>query len=819
MGTLWQNIRFGVRMLRKSPGFTTVAVLTLALGIGANLALFGILNEMLLRPKPVARPDELWSIVPANRAGQTARENFCRPYYEAFRQEERVFKGLIGYASIRPRLHTKEGWEAIDAQLVSEDYFSFLGIAPVLGRAFLPEEGAQGGAGAVAVISHAFWKRQFAGIKDVLGKAVTLNNTAVEIVGVAPKEFTGLDLQSPCLWMPASMEPVLGGGAVYEFVGRLTEPKLVATAEDHLTPIAIEVKTELEGGNDPRWSSYGTSPDFHRIRLEPIGRGLLGTSRSYLRAKIVNFLKFAAVATVLLLSIACANVAGLFLVRTLQRRKETATRVALGATRCDLLRQVLCEGVLIAAGGTLGALLAFSWVSRTIMQFAGWWPGRPLRLVPDVRILLFAAAAVLAVGIGASILPALQASVFEPSTVLKDGGGAGRGRLWLRHGLIVTQIAGSLVLLCGAMLCLCSMSKQLAVDLGYDHDRLITVPLDLERIGFTEDTFGPQMAEIIRRMTSIPGVEQACVTPVHLMDGRMTHLDVSAYQGDGYRLEGYSLPNDETVELGFYPGVGADMFTVMGIPILSGRDFCQDDIDSGRKVLIVNESLVQKYWPNQNPLGKFIYRREVIGVVKDACFDEYDEQLEPTVFNITKKKDLLHANLLIRTTGDARRVLTAVRAELSRIHPKLAQGNVYTVRDLIRNALAFQDTSMRILGTLGVLALVLASVGTYGVMAYVVSSRTREIGIRMAIGATQGNVMWRILSTGLRLWLLAMAIGIPLALAGAVVLRHQIAGISPFDPASFIAVTGAVLAALVAACYIPARRAAKVDPMEALRYE
>jgi len=817
MMKLWQDFRLAGRMWRKSPGFTAVAMITLTLGIGANLALFGILNEMLLRPKPVARPHELWSIVPANRAGQTVRENFCRPYYEAFRREKGVFKGIIGYAGIKPKLHTREGWERIEAQLVSGDYFSFLGVAPVLGRGFLPEEEAQAGAGAVAVISHAFWKTQFAGIKDVLGKTVTLNNTVVEIVGVAPREFTGLDLQSPCLWMPANME--LGGGAVYEFVGRLTEPKLAAAAEDYLTPIAAEVRKEVDGGNDPRWSHYSTSPDFHRIRLEPIGRGLLGTSRSRLKPKIVNFLKFAAIATVLLLLIACANVAGLFLARTLQRRKETATRVALGATRFDLLRQVVCEGVLIAAGGTLGALLAFSWVSRTIMQFVSWWPGTPLRLVPDVRILLFAAGGVLAVGIGASILPALQASAFEPFAALKDGGGAGRKRLWLRHGLIVAQVAGSLVLLCGAMLCLRSMSKQLAVDLGYDHDRLVIVPLDLERVGLTENTFEPQLAEIIRRMAFIPGVEQACVTPVRLMGGLKTHLDVSAYLGDGYSLEGYNSPNDNAIMLGLYTAVGPDMFTVMGIPILCGRDFSQDDIDSGRKVVIVNESLVQKYWPNQNPLGKYIHKREVIGVVKDACFDQYDEQLEPTVFRITKKKELLYANLLIRTTGDARHALTAVRAELGRIHPRLAQGKVCTVRDLIKNALAFQHTSMRILGALGVLALVLASIGTYGVMAYVVSSRTREIGIRLAIGATQGDVMWRILSTSLRLWLIAMVIGIPLAFAGAVVLRHQIAGISPFDPVSFIAAAAAVLAALVAACWLPARRASKIDPMTALRCE
>jgi putative ABC transport system permease protein len=819
MTMLWRDFRIAGRMLRKSPGFTAVAMLTLALGIGANLALFGILNEMLLRPKPVARPHELWAIVPADESGQQIGALVYRPYYDAIRQEGRLFEDVIGYANIRQKLRTEEGSDRVWAQLVAGDYFSFLGVAPVLGRGFLPEEKVQTGRSAVAVISHAFWRSYFGSMRDVLGKTVTLNDTPLEIVGVAPPGFVGLDyFGRPRMWIPANMETVLEKkSTVYEIVGRLTEPKLARTVEEHLTPIAAEVTRGLSESKFPDLSLKGTTPQFTRIQLEPIGRGLLGTS--HMRPKIIRFLQFASVATVLLLLIACANVAGLFLARAMQRRKETATRIALGATRIDLMRQVICEGVLVAAGGTLGALLTFSWVSRTIMQFVSWWPGTPLRLVPDVRILLFAAGGVLAVGIGASILPALQASAFEPFTALKDGGGAGRKRLWLRHGLIVTQVAGSLVLLCGAMLCLRSMSKQLAVDLGYDHDRLITVPLDLERIGFTEDTFEPQLAEIIRRMASIPGVEQACVTPVHLMGGLMTHLDVSAYMGDGYRLEGYNFPNDETIELGFYPAVGADMFTAMGIPILRGRDFCQDDIDSGRNVAIVNESLVQKYWPNQDPLGKFIRRREVIGVVKDACFDEYDEQLEPTVFWITKKKELLHANLLIRTTGDARGMLTAVRAELGRIHPRLAQGKVCTVRDLIRDALAFQHTSMRILGALGVLALVLASVGTYGVMAYVVNSRTREIGIRVAVGATRGDVMHLILSTGLRLGLIAVAIGVPLALGGAIVLRHQIAGISPFDPVSFVAVTACVLATLIAACWLPARRAAKVDPMVALRHE
>jgi len=813
MSTLINDIKYALRQLGRSPGFTAVAVLTLALGIGANLALFGILNEMLLRPKPVARPHELWAAAPVNAAGKSLRTPLTyRPFYDAVRQEGRIFKDVIGYTGIEPKLRTEGGYERLRAELVAGDYFSFLGVVPVLGRDFLPEENTQTGACAVAVISHAFWKNRFGGKRDVLGKTVTLNNIVVEIVGVAPKEFTGLNFCPPSLWLPASLEPVVEKQSpTYEIVGRLTEPKLAATAADRLTQIAAEVQKKLSASQYPELSLHGVSADFHRIRLDPMGRGLLGTS--YLKPKIVSFLTFAAIATVLLLLISCANVAGLFLARALQRGKETATRIALGATRMDLMRQVVCEGILVAAGGTLAALLVFSWVSRVILQCVSWWPDMPLRLLPDLRVLLFAAGTVLVVGMGASLLPALQATTFAPFTVLKDGQGIGCRRQRLRHGLIVAQVAGSLVLLCSATLCLRCMSKQLAVDLGYDHNRLVIAPLDLERIGFTADTFEPQLAEITRRVALIPGIEQVGVSCVQPLSGSVGLMDASAWLP-----EGYDPSNDNSTEVARYGGTGPGMFSVMGIPLLRGREFCREDIESNRKVFVVNESFVKRFWPGQDPLGKHIYLWEVIGVVKDACLDQ-SEQPDAAVFSMAKKESLLHATLLIRTTGDARRVVASVRTELARIHPRLIDGEIRSLRDIMKNALAFQHMAMRILGALGVLALVLASVGTYGVMAYVVNSRTREVGIRLAVGATQGDVMRMVLFTGLRLGLVAVAIGIPLSLGAAVVLRHQIAGISPFDPVTFIAVVASVLTALIAACWLPARRAAKIDPMEALRYE
>jgi len=811
MGTLWQDIRYGFRMLRKSPGFAVLAMLTLALGIGANLALFGILNEMLLRPKPVARPHELWAAVPADESGQQIGALVYRPYYDAISREGRLFQDVIGYAGIRPKIRMDEGNERIWAELVAGDYFSFLGVVPVLGRGFLPEEKTETGRSAVAVISHAFWRSHFGAATDILGKTVTLNDTPIEIVGVAPVGFVGLDyFGRPSLWIPANMETVLEKRSTsYEIVGRLTEPKLARTAEQHLTPIAADVTKGLLASKYPQLSLRGISHTFTKIRLEPIGRGLLGTS--LMRPRIIRFLQFASVATVLLLLIACANVAGLFLARAMQRRKETATRIALGATRVDLMRQVICEGVLIAAGATIGALLAFSWGARAIMQFVSWWPGAPLRPVPDMRVLLFAAGGVLAVGVGFSLLPALQATRFEPFAALKDGGGAGRRRLWLRHGLIVTQVAGSLVLLCGATLCLRSMSKQLAVDLGYRHDRLAIAPLDLERIGFTEGTFEPQLAEIVRRAALIPGVEQVCVSPYQPLVSGIGVMDSLSFEPEGY--------HGNNVDFAFYRDIGPGMFSLMGVPMVRGREFRQEDMESGRSYVIVNERFAQKFWPNQDPLGKRVYKWEVIGVVKDSWIHLHDKWLDAGLFRVAKKEGFLHSALLIRTTGDARRVLNTVRTELGRIHPRLVDGEVCTLRDVMKNDLAFQHTAMRILAILGGLALVLASVGTYGVMAYVVNARRREIGIRVAVGATQGDVIRLVLATGLRLGLIAVAIGIPLALGGAIVLRHQIAGISPFDPVSFIAMTACVLAALVAACWLPARRAAKTDPMAALRCE
>ncbi len=349
------------------------------------------------------------------------------------------------------------------------------------------------------------------------------------------------------------------------------------------------------------------------------------------------------------------------------------------------------------------------------------------------------------------------------------------------------------------------------MDVGFRPDLLAVVPLNLERIGYTTNTVTPELDEIVRRVARIPGVEQVGVSRQEPFDGMSGQTGIR-------NLEGYKAP-DGIMPLVHFGDVGPGVFAALGIPVLHGREISRPDVEQGRKVIVVNESFVRKFWPDQEPLGKHIEQDEVIGVVKDARFSQFDAPPEAMMFRRTSKESLLYPKLLIRAKRDPRQAIGSLRSELTRIHPRLVDGEVITLRNMMKNALAMQLGALRVLSVLGGLALALAVIGTYGVMAYLVSRRTREIGLRIALGATRGSVMKLILTAGLRLGLVALAIGIPLALAGAGLLRNQLPGISPSDPVSFLPVPACVLAALMAACWLPARRAARVDPMVALHYE
>jgi predicted permease len=465
--------------------------------------------------------------------------------------------------------------------------------------------------------------------------------------------------------------------------------------------------------------------------------------------------------------------------------------------------------------GTLGALIAFSWIGSLISKFASWWPGPILDPVPDGRVLLFAGTAAILVGVGFSIAPALPATNFEPFAALKDAEGgesAGRRKSRLRNGLIVAQIIGCLVLLCGAILCLRSMKSQLAVNVGFKTERLATAALNLEGLGFRTNNVAPELTEIIRRVSLIPGVEQVGLTWDEPLNGS------ESGQGISDQIEGYASPNNDSGMVNFAT-VGPGTFAALGVPILSGREATLSDIELSRKLAIVNESFVEKFWPGQVSLGKHAWDDAVIGVVKDTCFGRFDGPPKPMIFRIMGKQALLNSKLLVRSRKDSSSILTQVRAELKRIHPKLVKGEISTMRRTMENVLAMQRSALRILTVVGLTALALAMVGTYGVMAYVVTCRRREMGVRLAIGATRRDVMSLILKNGLQLGAIALLIGLPLAFSGAAWMRHLLPGVSPFDPVPFAAATGCVLLALFLACWMPARRASRVDPMLALRAE
>ena len=692
MSTLLADIKFACRRLGKSPGFTAVAVLTLVLGIGANLGIFGILNELLLRPRPVANPDELWAIEPADATGQGIRVNMCRPYYEAIRRQRQRFKGLIGYAGINPKLRTAEGAERIRVELVSGDYFSFLGVTPMTGRSFVPEEDAGLGTHSVAVISQSFWRSQFGRTADVIGRTFTLNDHVIEVIGVAPAGFSGLGVAQPSLWMPTSMEKLLDEFTRYSLVCRLEDPQLSAASAEVLSPIAADVTKALSGFKDPQWSRYGHAPSFQGLRLQPIGRGLLGVM--FNGQRVLGFLRLAGVATVLLLLIACANVASLFLARALQQRKEMATRLALGATRVVLMRQLVGEGILVAALGTAGALLVFSWIGTVVVKLANLRRGPALDPVLDWRVFLFAAGTALAVGVVFSLVPALQTTRFALYNAIKDaeaGDASARKRGWLRHGLVVTQIVGSLMLLCGATLCLRGMNHRLGVDVGFQTERLAIAPLNLERVGFTPQTVTPQLAKIARRIALIPGVKQVGISLSEPFDGTGMSMYVS-------NLEGYGSPEGDSVIVHF-TDVGPDTFAALGIPVLQGREIDYADLELGRDVALVNESFVRTYWPDQGALGKRIQNAEVIGVVKDACFGRFDEAPGPMMFRRSPQEALLNAKLLVHTAGRSGSMIRVLRAELARLHPRLVQGDVSTLHNTMKNALGAQLMAVRLLAS------------------------------------------------------------------------------------------------------------------------
>jgi predicted permease len=811
-----QDLRFAIRMLLKQPGFTLIAVLTLALGIGANTAIFSLIDTVLLRPLAVAQPERLVRI--HTRGSQyTSYAN-----YRDLVDGNQVFSELSGHAVMALNLRQGEVMSRVFGELVTGNYFAALGVAPAIGSAFGTETDGAVGAHPVAVVSYGFWQRRFNADPSLAGQTIVLNGQQFTVIGIMPEGFRGTWplVIAPEIWVPVTMQPVLFPGADrlndrgrgwFDVFGRLKPEISLAQAQ-----AAVVLQTKRLAENYPEQNR-----GLERTEVLPLD-AIRGAS--FMQA-ISVFAALLSMIVGLVLLIACANVANLLLARAASRQQEVAIRLALGATRFRLIRQLLTESVLLAvSGGAAGCLLA-GWLMRVVHSFRP--PAQtpvPIEINPslDMRMLGFTLVVSMLAGVLFGLAPAWQASKPALVPLLKEGRGAMGGRALrfsLRNTLVVGQVAVSLLLLICAGLFLRSLERAQHVDPGFETVRVLTVQLDLEPGGYDATRGTLFYQQLLDRIERVPGVEAASLGEnIPLTFSRNTF---------GVAIEGSDAPDDDYPEIDSNR-VGPRYFETMGIPLLAGREFNRQDVATAPRVVIINETMARRFWPGQNPLGRRLRSRlgdntlspyyEVVGLVKDSKYNTLGEEPQPFLYEATLQSYRHVGVLHVRSVGEPTGLRNAVRDCVSGLDKSLLV-EVATMRENLALAVLPARIAASLIGQLGLLGLSLALVGIYGVISYAVARRTSEIGLRMALGARPLDVFRQVIGQGMKLTLLGIGLGAASALALTRFLTSFLVGVSPADPLTFV--TLAMLCSLVAllACYLPARRAAKIDPMAALRHE
>ena len=803
MRTLLQDARFGVRVLWKRPGFTAVALAVLALGVGANTAIFSVVNAVLLRPLPYPGSERIVAFDGVNPARGVKQSNMSAPDFADWKAQAHSFEALSIYTEGGSNLTGGGEPERVTAGWVGTDFFRAMGVGAALGRALLPEDENPGAAN-VVVISHGLWQRHFGADPAAVGRKVELGGRSREVVGVMPPGFDfprRAEVWGP-LQLEAAKEP--RDNRSYSVLGRLREGASLAQAQAELDTITARLS-----------ESYPVTNAGWGVALAPLKDALVGETRAAL------FLLLAAVALVLL--IACANVANLLLARAAGRRREVALRLALGAGRWRVARQMLTESLMLAlAGGALGAGLSV-WLTDLLVALA---PANTPRLAEaslDARVLLFATAATLLTGLAFGLVPALQASKADLGESLKEGGrGSSGGRSRVRSALVVAEVALSLLLLAGAGLLVKSFARLQAVSPGFDSGGVLTARVSLPGARYKEPA---QKAEFFKalteRLAALPGVEAAGATISLPLGGS----NLSVWRG--LIPEGRPA-TPEASEAAAYAVVTPGYFRTMRVPLRSGRVFDERDDANAPKVLVINETLARKVFPGQDAVGRHIhiwrdeeFPRRVVGVVGDTKHASLDEDDAPQMY-VPHAQDAGWGGLsvAVRTRGGDPSALTpALREEVRALDRQLPVYDVKTAGKVLADSTAYRRVTMFLMAGFAAAALLLAGVGLYGVLSYAVAQRTHEIGIRMALGAQGRDVLRLVVRQGMLLTLAGLGLGLGAALLLTRLMEGLLYGVSAADPAVYALVSLLLGAVALLACLVPARRATKVDPMVALRYE
>jgi putative ABC transport system permease protein len=826
MHTLWQDIRYAIRMLTKNPAFSFVAILSLALGIGANTTIFTVVNAILLNPLPVkdiARVVEVDTVDTKTRVTAANATKLGMSYlnFQDYARQTQIFSAMTCLAGPLP-LTWSGGAEPrqLQGQLVSASYFDLLGVRPTAGRFFLPDEDTKPGGNNVAVLSYSLWTNKFGANPGLVGQTITLNATSYTIIGIAPPGFKGTFTfnNAEQVWIPVSMYPqVLAGFFKDNFntrrflatvvYGRLKDGISIASAEASLKTVAAGLESAFPADNGGR-----------SIALTPLAETAVGVNqRSQLT--LAGGLMMGIVGLVLL--IACVNLANLLLAQGASREKEIGVRAAMGASRGRVIQQLLTESMVLAFLSALAGL-AIAFAGRTIL-----WSFRPpfirdsdLDLGFDSHVLLFTLSVALLTAVLIGVVPALKAARPNLIEVLKVGG---RGNTvgWasspFRSMLVVTEIALALVALIGAGLFIRSMQNAQRIDPGFESTKLFLFNFDLGALHYDEGRGQQFFRAAIERAQSAPGVESATIT------------DAPPLVGGGFSRTIFPEGQDETSgyrgTLTQLADVAPNYFQTVRIPLVAGREFSDADRGTTKPVVIANEAMAKHFWPNENAVGKRFHffgdptLREIVGVVRNTVVNNIGEEPQPVAYLPLMQNYSPLATVAVRTSGRPEAVISVVRSQVQSLDTNLALTQIQTIEEVIGQGLWAPRMGAALLAVFGGLALILAIIGVYGVLSYSVNQQTREIGIRMAMGAQTGRVLRLVVGQGMRLAGAGLVLGLLVAFAAMRVLGSLLFGVSAHDPLTFGAVSLVLAIAAVLACYIPARRATKVDPIIALRYE